>query len=85
MGCVEGEDGGESERDSVLPRTACHAAQNRTGSSRPRDAAALAGAVAFIADIPGELCGVGTGLLSQRFCVSISQWRLKRVPFMMAM
>lgn len=67
MGCVEGEDGGESERDSVLPWTACHAAQNRTGSSRPRDAAALAGAEAFIADIPGELCGVGTGRLSQRF------------------
>lgn len=27
----------------------------------------LRGLVAFIADIPGELCGVGTGLLSQRF------------------
>lgn len=64
----EGEDE-EKDRDglySSFDNLPCCPEQNRLLQA-PVPTAALEGLVAFIIDIPGELCGIGTGLHSQCF------------------
>lgn len=62
-----GEDGGEIGGILFfLGQLPCCPEQNRLLQA-PETPLPVWGLVALIADIPGELCGVGTELLSQRF------------------
>lgn len=83
MGCVEGEDGGETEgfcsSSDSLP---CCPEQNRLLQA-PETPLPVRGLVAFIADIPGSFVMSEQDSFLSVFCVFISQW--KRVPFTMAM